>query len=44
MAASLNDEEVNIKLDLFRAGALALWLWEETHVPKVASSNPGSIY
>ena len=28
----------------FRAGALVLWLWEETHVPKVVSSNPGTIY
>ena len=44
MAASLNDEEVNIKLDLFRAGALVLWLWEETHVPKVVSLNPSTVY
>ena len=25
-------------------GALVQWLWEETHVPKVMSSNPGTIY
>ena len=27
-----------------RAGALVQWLWEETHVPKVVSSNPGTVY
>ena len=27
-----------------RAGALVKWLWEETHVPKVVSLNPGTIY
>ena len=26
------------------AGALVLWLWEETHVPKVVGSNPGTVY
>ena len=26
------------------AGALVKWLWEETHVPKVVGSNPGTIY
>ena len=26
-----------------RAGALVKWLWEETHVPKVVGSNPGTI-
>ena len=25
-------------------GALVKWLWEETHVPNVVSSNPGTIY
>ena len=28
----------------FRAGALVLWLWEETHVPKVVSLNPSTVY
>ena len=28
---------------LSRAGALVYWLWEETRVPKVVSSNPGTI-
>ena len=27
-----------------RAGALVKWLWEETHVPKVVSLNPGIVY
>ena len=27
-----------------RAGALVYWLWEETHVPKVVGSNPGTVY
>ena len=27
-----------------RAGALVKWLWEGTHVPKVVSSNPGTVY
>ena len=26
------------------AGAMVQWLWEETHVPKVLSLNPGIIY
>ena len=26
------------------AGALVQWLWEETHVPKVVGSNPGTVY
>ena len=26
------------------AGALVKWLWEETHVLKVMSSNPVTIY
>ena len=26
------------------AGALVLWLWAETHVPKVMSSNPSTTY
>ena len=26
------------------AGALVLWLWEETHIPKVMGSNPGTVY
>ena len=26
------------------AGALVQWLWEESHVPKVMSSNPGTVY
>ena len=26
------------------AGALVLWLWEETHVPKVVGSNPCAGY
>ena len=34
---SLNKEDVG------RAGALVKWLWEETHVPKVVGSNPGTI-
>ena len=25
-------------------GALVQWLWEETHVPKVVGSNPGTVY
>ena len=29
---------------LHPVGALVLWLWEETHVPKVVGSNPGAIY
>ena len=27
-----------------RAGALVQWLWEKTHVPKVMSSNPITVY
>ena len=27
-----------------RAGALVLWLWEVTHVPKVVISNPGTFF
>ena len=27
-----------------KAGALVKWLWEETHVSKAVSSNPGTIY
>ena len=27
-----------------RAGALVYWLWEDTHVPKVVGSNPGTVY
>ena len=27
-----------------RAGTLVYWLWEETHVPKVVSSNPCAVY
>ena len=27
-----------------KAGALVKWLWEETHVSKAVSSNPGPIY
>ena len=26
-----------------RAGALVKWLWEETRVPKVVSSNPVTV-
>ena len=26
------------------AGALVQWLREETHVPKVVGSNPGTVY
>ena len=26
------------------AGALVLWLWEETNVPKDVGSNPGTVY
>ena len=26
------------------AGAMVLWLWEETHVKKVVSSNLGTVY
>ena len=25
-------------------GSPGLWLWEETHVPKVVGSNPGTVY
>ena len=28
----------------FRARALVKWLWEETRVPKVISSNPSTVY
>ena len=24
-------------------GALVLWLWEETHVPKILGSNPSTV-
>ena len=27
-----------------RAGALVQWLWEETYVPNVVSSNPSIVY
>ena len=27
-----------------RAGALVLWLWELTQVPKVVRSNPSTVY
>ena len=27
-----------------REGALVWWLWEETRVQKVVSSNPGTLY
>ena len=26
------------------AGDLVLWLWEETHVPKVVGLNPSTVY
>ena len=32
-----------ITIDSCWAGALVWWLWEETHVPKVVSSNPGTV-
>ena len=31
-------------MELGRAGALVLLLWEETHFPKVVSLNPCTIY
>ena len=27
-----------------KPGALVLWLWEETHVPKDVGSNPSTVY
>ena len=33
-----------VKNIVIRAGALVLWLCEETCVPKVASLNPSTIY
>ena len=34
----------NITVLRSRAGALVLWLWEETHVLKVAGSNVHPVY
>ena len=34
----------DVKLWTDRAGALVLWSWEETRVPKVVGSNPGTVY
>ena len=31
-------------MELGRAGALVLLLWEETHFPKVVSLNAGTVY
>ena len=31
-------------LPRYKAGALVKWLWEETHVPKIVSSNPSTVY
>ena len=40
--ASLLDQKT--KKHVVRAGALVYWLWEETHVAKAMSSNPGAVY
>ena len=40
------ESKINQKIEYFIlwAGALVLWLWEETHVPKVVSSNRDTVY
>ena len=37
-------KQLNIAGITMPAGALVLWLWEETHIPKVVGSNPGTLY
>ena len=37
-----SDPDVGRKVN--KVGALVFWLWEETHVPKVVSLNPGTLY
>ena len=34
----------NTNIWLCWAGVLVQWLWEETHIPKVVGSNPGTVH
>ena len=37
-------KQIKVRYKSFPIGALVQWLWEETHVPKVVSSYPGTVY